>query len=58
MYNLIDIIDFPVRINTTSASATDNMFMDISRFAEYLVIPFSNDLSDHGAQILTIKRLF
>ena len=31
--------------------------MDISRFAEDSVIPFSNDLSDHDAQILTIKSL-
>ena len=57
MYNLVSIVDFPTRINSTSASAIDNVFMDISNFAEYSLIPFSNDLSDHDAQILTIKSL-
>ena len=57
MYNLVGTVDFPTRISSTSASAIDNMFMDISRFAQYSVIPFSNDLSDHDAQILTIKKL-
>ena len=55
MYNLIGIIDFPTRINHTSASAIDIIFIDISCFEDYSVIPFSNDLSDHDAQILTIK---
>ena len=55
MYNLIGIVNFPVRINHTSASAIDSIFIDVSRFEDYSVIPFSNDLSDHDAQILTIK---
>ena len=55
MYNLIGIVDFPTRINHTSASAIDSIFIDTSGFEVYSVIPFSNDLSDHDAQILTIK---
>ena len=55
MYNLTGIVDFPTRINHTSASAIDNIIIDISCFEDYSVIPFSNDLSDHDAQILTIK---
>jgi exonuclease III len=55
MYNLTGIIDFPTRINLTTVSAIDNIFIDISRFKNFLVLPFSNDLSDHDAQILTIK---
>jgi len=55
MYNLTSIVDFPTRINHTSASAIDNIITDISSFEDQSVIPFSNDLSDHDAQILTIK---
>jgi len=55
MYNLTGIIDFPTRINQTTVSAIDNIFIDISRFKDFLVLPFSSDLSDHDAQILTIK---
>ena len=55
MYNLTAIVNFPTRINNTSASAIDNFFMDISRLEDFLVTPFLNDLSDHDAQILTIN---
>jgi hypothetical protein len=55
MYNLIGIVNFPTRINNTSASAIDNIFIDTSHFEDYSVIPFSNDLSDHDTQILTIN---
>jgi hypothetical protein len=41
MYNLIGIVNFPTRINNTSASAIDNIFIDTSRFEDYSVIPFS-----------------
>jgi hypothetical protein len=55
MYNLINIVNFPTRINTTSASALDNFFIDASRYEDFSVIPFWNDLSDHDAQILAIN---
>jgi len=55
MYNLTAIVNFPTRMNNTSASAIDNLFMDISLFEDFLVTPFWNDLSDHDAQILTIN---
>jgi len=55
MYNLTGIVNFPSRINNTSASAIDNIFIDISRFEDFSVFPFSNDLSDHVAQILAIN---
>jgi hypothetical protein len=58
MYNLTGIVDFPTRINHTSATTIDNMFIDISHLEDYLVILFSDDLSDHDAQILTIKISF
>jgi hypothetical protein len=55
MYYLICIVNSPVRINNTSASALDNFFIDASRYKDFSVIPFWNDLSDHDAQILTIN---
>jgi len=55
MYDLVGIVDLPTRINHTSASAIESIFVDISRFEDYSVIPFWNYLSVHGAQILTIK---
>jgi hypothetical protein len=54
MYNLTGIVNFPTRINNTSASAIDNLFMDISCFEDFSIIPFPN-LSDHEAQISTIN---
>jgi len=51
MYNLTAIVNFPTRINNTSASAIDNFFMDICRLEDFLVTPFLNDLPDHDAQI-------
>ena len=33
----------------------DNIFIDITCYEDYQVIPFINDLSYHGAQLLTIK---
>jgi hypothetical protein len=58
MYNLISIVNFPSRVNNTSASALDNFFIDASHYEDFSVIPFWNDLSDHDAQILTINIPF
>jgi hypothetical protein len=55
MYNLTGIVNFPMRISNSSASAIDNIFIDISRLEDFSIIPFPNDLSDHDAQILTIN---
>jgi len=52
------IVDFPTRINHSSATTIDNIFVDISCLEDYSVIPFSNDLSDHDAHILIIKVYF
>ena len=58
MYNLTGIVNFPTRINGTSASTIVNIFLDISRFEDYSVRPLLNDLSDHDAQIVTIKTYY
>ena len=58
MHNLTGIVNFPTRINGASASAIDNIFLNISRFEDYSVCPFINDLSDHDGQIVKIKAVF
>jgi hypothetical protein len=57
MYYLTGIEDFPLRIIHT-ATAIDNIFIDIAHLEDYLLIPFSNDLSGHYAHILMIKISF
>jgi len=55
MYNLMGTVHFLTRINHSTASAIDNIIFYISQFVNYLVNPLTNDLSDHDAQILTLK---
>jgi len=54
-HNLSGIINFPTRITNVSASAIDNIFLDITRFEDYRVHPIKNDLSDHDGQMVKIK---
>ena len=54
-FNITSIISFPTRVQNTSATAIDNIFLDSTRLKEHTVIPISNGLSDHDAQLLTIR---
>jgi len=54
-YNLISIINFPARVQNTSATARDNIFIVISQFESYTIAPVLNGLCDHGAQLLMIS---
>jgi len=54
-YNLTGIVNFPTRISHTSTSALDNIFIDLSCYEDYHISPVINDLSDHDAQILTLR---
>ena len=51
-HNLTGIVNFPTRITDSSASAVDNIFLNLTRFEDYLVYPLKNDLSDHDGQIV------
>jgi len=53
--NLTSINNFPVRVQNTSATATDNIFTDTSQFESYTIIPSLNGLSDHDAQLLMVS---
>jgi hypothetical protein len=44
-----------VRVWSTSATALDNIFTDISQFESYTIPPILNGLSDHFAQLLMIS---
>ena len=54
-YNLISIINFPMRVQNTSVTAIDNIFIDVSQLESYTVTPITNNRSDHDAQLLIIS---
>jgi hypothetical protein len=43
-YNLDYIVDFPMRINTYSASSIDNIFLNRSRNKNVIIEPYYNGL--------------
>jgi hypothetical protein len=53
--NLINIINFPTRVQNISSTAIDNIFIDVSQFESYTVIPITNGLSEQDAQLLKIS---
>ena len=53
--NLTNIINFPTRVQNTSATAIDNIFIDVSQFESYTVTPIINSVSDHDSQLLIIS---
>jgi len=54
-YNLINIINFPTRIQNISPTAIDNIFMNVSEFESYTVTHILNVLSDHDCHLLVIS---
>jgi len=57
-YNLSYPRTFATRIQNNSSTATDNVFVDKSRINLSSIPPTINGLSDHNAQILTIKNIY
>ena len=53
--NLTSILNFPTRVQNTSATTIDNSFIDISQFDSYTVTPILNGLSNHDAKLLMIR---
>ena len=54
-FNLTSIITFPTRVQNNSITTIDNIYIDPSKFKEYSVVTILNGLSDHDAQLLTIR---
>jgi hypothetical protein len=52
-YNLSAIVHFPTRVQNQSKTAIDNIFIGIHKITT--VSPIYNGLSDHDAQLLTVK---
>ena len=50
-YNLTSIINFPMRIRNTSATAVDNIFIAVSQLESYTATAIINDVSDHDVVI-------
>ena len=43
-YNLPSIINFPMRVRNTSATAEDNIFIDVSQLESYTATHIINDV--------------
>jgi hypothetical protein len=56
-HNLTSIVNFPTRIQGNSATAIDNIFIDIARRDSYSIGPIINGLSDHVAQSITFNAI-
>ena len=56
-YSLAHTINFATRIQNNSSTATHNIFVDKSRINLSSISTIINGLSDHDAQILTIKNM-
>jgi hypothetical protein len=44
-----------MRVQNTSSTAIDNIFIDVSQFESYMITPIVNGVSDHEVQLLTIS---
>ena len=56
-YNLSHTVNFVTGIQNSSSTAIDNIFVDNSRINLSSVSPIINGLSNHDAQILTVKNI-
>jgi hypothetical protein len=55
-FNLFSTINFPTRIFNKSCTSIDNIYINIDLY-EFSIYPFINGLSDHDAQVITIKNI-
>jgi hypothetical protein len=57
-FNLHTAINFPTRISNSSSTAIDNIFIDKIKNMDYTIIPITNGLSDHDAQIILLTLCY
>jgi hypothetical protein len=57
-YNLTSIINFLTKVQNTSATAIDNIFIDVSQLDSYTVTPDIKGMSDHDAQLLIFSTVY
>jgi len=53
-YSLSSTVCFPTRYQNSSATANDNIFIDTSKFANYITSSQFNGLSNNDAQFIMI----
>ena len=56
-FNLSSTHYFPTRLQNKSATAIDNIFIDTSKFSNYVVSPLHNGLSDHDARLIKLNDI-
>ena len=56
-FNLHSAVNFPTRISNSSSTTIDNIFIDKYKNKDYSIIPISNGLSDHDAQIIHLHDI-
>jgi hypothetical protein len=56
-YNLVSTVNFPTRSQNRSATAIDNIFIDVSLQGNYVIHPLLNGLSDHDAQLIILSEV-
>jgi hypothetical protein len=54
-YNLFSTVPFPTRCQNNSATATDNIFIDTLKFANYVILPLFKGSSDHNVQLTKLS---
>jgi soluble P-type ATPase len=55
-FNIHSAVSFPTRISRKSSTIIDNIFIDKLKNPDYSIIPISNGLSDHDAQIVLLRN--
>jgi hypothetical protein len=50
-------VNFPTRVQNSSSTAKDNIFIDSARLNSSYTAPIINGLSDHDAHFLTISDI-
>ena len=56
-FNLSSTVYFPTMLQNTSTTAIDNIFIDTSKFPNYIVSPLYTGLSDHDAQLIMLSDI-
>jgi hypothetical protein len=56
-YNLTSTVYFPARIQNNFATAIDNIFINTSKFDDYIISPIVNGLFHHNAQLIILSDI-
>jgi len=55
-YNIVGIVEFPIRYDLISQTAIDNVFIDTPTIGKYDLYPLINGLSDAQSLILNNRQ--